>query len=275
MNQNAPRPASSSEPAEALRDTGTVQRVLRLLAALADRPGQASSAVARDLGLPRSSVHRLLAMLRDEGFAAQAVDGTFSPGPELQRIAGRLSGDAPYARLAAPLLHGLTARFGETSVLAVLSRSHLKMFYAAAAFPPDPMRYNLEFNRFEPLLWGATARVILAQLSAAEVSAAIGRGEPSPLDGRPLDEDELRQTLATIRSQGYALSHGHRTRGAVGIAAPFFGGDGEVAGDFGLLIPAFRFDAAKVPAIAAALADAATALSGQLGFDPGRRRAGQ
>ena len=46
------------------KETGTVRRVLGLLSALADRPGESAQSLATRLNLPRSSVHRLLAYER-------------------------------------------------------------------------------------------------------------------------------------------------------------------------------------------------------------------
>ena len=46
------------------KETGTVRRVLLLLSCLADHQGDSAQSLAARLNLPRSSVHRLLAMLR-------------------------------------------------------------------------------------------------------------------------------------------------------------------------------------------------------------------
>ena len=150
---------TASPPQE--RETGTVRRVLMLLSSLADHPGASAQNLAARVNLPRSSVHRLLTMLRAEGFA-DSQDGGFGPGPEFFRIAGRIGARMPYRKLAEPFLQALSAQFHETSILALLAREQLKMFYAAKGSPSDPMRYNIELGALEPLTWGATARVILA-----------------------------------------------------------------------------------------------------------------
>src|ERR1700688_1255771 len=61
----------SSAPPSSLpeRETGTVRRVLMLLSSLADRPGESAQSLAARVNLPRSSVHRLLTMLRGDCFA--------------------------------------------------------------------------------------------------------------------------------------------------------------------------------------------------------------
>jgi IclR family KDG regulon transcriptional repressor len=215
--------------------------------------------------LPRSSVHRLLTMLRANGFADSEPGGGFGPGNELYRIAGRLGARMPYRKLAEPYLHALSERFRETSILALLAREQLKMFYAATGSPPDPMRYNIELGALEPLVWGATARVLLAHLDEQEIAAAIKRREPSPARGLELGKAELRQSLAQIRRDGYGITHAHRTPNTVGIAAPFFDGEGRVAGSLGFLIPEFRWASSPQDLVVRALVDAAAGMSRQLG----------
>jgi DNA-binding IclR family transcriptional regulator len=263
VNATEKREADSSPLQE--RETGTVRRVLMLLSSLADRPGESVQSLAARVNLPRSSVHRLLAMLRADGFADSEPGGGFGPGNELYRIAGRLGARMPYRKLAEPYLHALSERFRETSILALLAREQLKMFYAATGSPPDPMRYNIELGALEPLVWGATARVLLAYLDGQEIAAAVKRREPSPALGLELSRAELRQSLVQIRRDGYGITHAHRTLNTVGIAAPFFDGEGKVAGSLGFLIPEFRWANSPKDHVVRALVEAAAAMSRQLG----------
>ena len=240
-----------------------------LLSHLADRPRESAQSLAARLNLPRSSVHRLLAMLCANGFAEHEPGGGFGPGGELYRIAGRLGARMPYRKLAEPYLQALSEQFRETSILALLVRSQLKMFYAATASPPDPMRYNIEVGALEPLVWGATARVILAHLEEQEIADAIKRREPSPAAGLELGKTELRRSLAEIRRDGYGITYAHRSLNTVGVAAPFFDGEGRVAGSLGFLIPEFRWASSPQDRVVRALVAAAAGMSRQLGDVPG------
>lgn len=254
-------------------ETGTVRRVLLALTELIDNPGVSANATAKRLNLPRSTVHRLFTMLKQSGFAVQGADGAFAPGPELHRLAGRLRANVPYAELATPVLQELATSVGETCVLAIVTPPSLGMYFAAAASPPDPMRYNVELNRVGSLAWGATARAILAYLPATEIEAVIRSAERSPNGARTLDPVRLRAELEQIRKNGFAVSHGHRTANAVGVAVPFFAADGSVVGDVSLLIPEARFRKERLGELVAALRHAAAQISVRLGYvrpdDPG------
>jgi DNA-binding IclR family transcriptional regulator len=248
------------------KETSTVKRVLLLLQCLVDHPGESAQALAQRLNLPRSSVHRLLATLRENEYAGHEAGGTFGPGLEIYRMAAKLGGHMPYRRLAEPYLQALSAQFHETSLLTLLERRQLKMFHAASGSPDDPMRYNIGLNVLEPLVWGATARVILAHLSPQEIDSAIAAGGPSPVQGLAPDPREIGEALARIRREGYAVTHSHRTPNTVGVGAPFFDADGAVVGSLGFLIPSFRWEQSDAERVITALREAADALSARLGY---------
>jgi len=248
------------------KEPGTVKRILLLLQCLVDHPGESAQALAQRLNLPRSTVHRLLATLRENDYAGHESGGTFGPGLELYRMAARLGGHMPYRRLAEPYLQALSERFHETSLLTLLERRQLKMFHAASGSPDDPMRYNIGLNVLEPLVWGATARAILAWLSPAEIQAAIDASGPSPVQGLTPDAAEVNAALVDIRRDGHAVTYSHRTPNTVGVGAPFFNAEGQVVGSLGFLIPTFRWEQSDAEGVLAALREAAGALSRQLGY---------
>lgn len=253
------------------RETGTVKRVLMLLRCLVDHPNESAQSLARRLNLPRSTVHRLLATLRDNDFAMCEPDGTFISGLDLYRLAGKLGAQMPYRKFAEPCLQALSAEFRETSILTLLVRQQLKMYHAATGTPASPMRYNVGLNAMAPLVWGATGQVLLAYLTEDEIGKAIRCGELSPVQRLVPDESELRDALARIRREGYAITDSHRNANTIGIAAPFFDTTGEVVGNVGFFIPHFRWDSASQDAVADALKSAAADITRKLGGLPPAR----
>jgi DNA-binding IclR family transcriptional regulator len=71
--------------------------------------------------------------------------------------------------------------------------------------------------------------------------------------------------LAAIRARGYALSFGQRIPGAVGLFAPVFAADGQVAGSIGYTIPEQRFRRASEAALSRRIRELAAGLSTALG----------
>lgn len=247
-------------------DTGTVNRVLRILSAFAARDRWPLNELARELDLPRGSVHRLLKLCRPLGFVDQDAEGLYTPGIELYRVAGKLSAEMPINRLAGPLLQGLRDATDETAMLVLLSRQDLRIFMSDIAWPSHPLRYTAPLNQLQPLTWGAAGRSILAFMQPDEIEEAISQGAPSPLNGRALDVPELRRTLETIRQRGYATSYAERAPDMHGIAVPFFDQDGQVRGNLMLTVPHFRYDEKEQQRHLALLRDAATELMRRLGW---------
>ena len=54
--------------------------------------------------------------------------------------------------------------------------------------------------------------------------------------------DDLREELKKIRQDGYAITHGEYVTDALGIGAPVFNSDGELAGSIGIIAPEIRVD---------------------------------
>ena len=54
--------------------------------------------------------------------------------------------------------------------------------------------------------------------------------------------DDLREELKKIRQDGYAITRGEYVNDAVGIGAPVFNSEGELAGSIGIIAPEIRID---------------------------------
>ncbi len=256
-------------------ETGTVARTLQLLACFSEQTVWPLAALARRLELPRSTVHRLLNLARAEGFVDSDGQGVYRPGLGLYRMAGRLAVEMPLRRIAQPLLDDFTRTYAETSLLTVLDRAALQMFFAAKADAPAQMRYVIAMNTLGTLAWGASGRAILAFLSLEEIAEVTARADPSPADGRPLDRKELKASLAEIRAKGHAITHHQRTLEGVGVAVPFFDASGRVAGNVTVTVPRFRFRKQDAPAFVRSLSAMADEVSAALGSSAGKRAAKQ
>jgi len=95
--------------------SGTVDKAVRILEALARRAGSASLAeLAATTKLPKPTLHRLLASLSVNDLVEQGSDGRYALGVGLVRLGlGALNGD-PLVRLARSELERAVRAFGET-----------------------------------------------------------------------------------------------------------------------------------------------------------------
>src|SRR3954465_13335582 len=114
-----------TETASRARRQGGVpaaRQTLALLQALARQPGAVpAAALARDLGLPRSTTYHLLAELVDAGFVVPLPEERgCGLGVSAFEMGSAYSRQEPLARLARPVLARLVEAGGNSAPLAVL-----------------------------------------------------------------------------------------------------------------------------------------------------------
>ena len=94
----------------------SIRRAFQVLECLSLHPGASVAGVARETGLPRATVTRVLATLADVG-AARRDGGGWTVGPGIAALARGI--EPPLAERAGPHLAALAAELGETVMLAV------------------------------------------------------------------------------------------------------------------------------------------------------------
>ncbi|MGF6779279.1 DNA-binding IclR family transcriptional regulator [Paraburkholderia sp. GAS334] len=257
--------ASVVEPATAT--TGTVSRAVQLLTLLADSPGtMAVKQVAEQMQLAPSTAHRLLQLLRKEGFVEAAAEGhKYSIGPQFYRVAARVMSLVRAPDIALPMIQEVADTFDEAVVFGLYLPEQGAVSFVARADGKQMLKYQIDM--FEPLslVWGASGKAILAYLPTDVVQTVLANEGPSPACGAALPSRRaLTAELNTIRAQGYAVSTGEKLPDARGIAAPVFGPRG-ILGCICLTSPKSRLPHGNIEAIGREVARRATTLSRALG----------
>jgi DNA-binding IclR family transcriptional regulator len=103
-------------------DVPAARHTLHILTYLAAQRGPVPAAViAQALGLPRSTVYRLLGVLGELGFVLHFPEARrYGIGLAAFELSSGFSRQEPLARLGRPILAGLVDRIGESAHLAVL-----------------------------------------------------------------------------------------------------------------------------------------------------------
>src|SRR3954464_11844400 len=150
------------------------RQVLALLQALARQPGAVpAAALARDLGLPRSTTYHLLAELVDAGFVVHLPEERrYGLGVTAFEIGSAYSRQEPLARLARlarPVLARLVDAVGHSAHLAVLHGREVLYVVEQRASGRPPLVTDVGV-RF-PAQLPAGGRAILAALPHPQVRA--------------------------------------------------------------------------------------------------------
>lgn len=206
-------------------DVPAARSALRILRLLAERGRPMPAAVvARELGIPRSSLYQLARAMMDEGFLVHYPEDRAYGLSDLVAEMGSASAQGDrLARLAHPLMERLVTQAGVPVVahLAVLTGAEVT-YVDKVAVPRAPTTVSSIGVRL-PAHLTATGRAMLAGLSNAQVRALypsrdglVRRVGPGP---RTLAE--LDHLLADVRERGWAPEEGDVMGGysSVGAAA--------------------------------------------------------
>ncbi|WP_395106688.1 IclR family transcriptional regulator [Actinomadura sp. SCN-SB] len=193
--------------------------VLRLLAASAGP--LPASAIARDLGLPRSTTYHLLAAMAEDGFVAHVPEERrWGLGVAAFEIGSAYLRHGPLERLARPLLRRLVDRVGEIVQLGVLHGA--ETLYLLKEQPPRHVTLVTDVGVRMPAHLTASGRSMLAHLPPAQLRALF----PGPFVTRtghgPTSLRELRRGLREDARRGWSMEDGYITEGLASIAACAF-----------------------------------------------------
>jgi IclR family transcriptional regulator, acetate operon repressor len=211
------------------------EKVLHVLAAFEITPRWTLAALAEHLGLPKSTLHRLLGSLRAMQFVVQdPADTSYHLGPRVYGLANRARDFDTLADAAMPTLRALVAETGETAFMTV--RDGLHSLCVARVNTPKGVRLLIDVGTASPLHLGASNTVLLAFLPEVERSMILSQTVLQPRE-RQRAEAEMRD----IVGDGFAYSSSQLTPGAAAIGVPIVASDGTVIACLSVGAPAYRF----------------------------------
>lgn len=246
-----------------------VLNTLKVLEALGERGVAGVSELARDVGLPKTTVQRALGTLHQAQWIRPA-NGGLRQGWELTSKVlqvARFAGAGDTLRDAAlPVLQELNERTGESIHLLVRDGDGVVLVERLEGV--HPVRTVRAIGSVTPLHAGATGKAILAQLPDDEVDALVARGLQRLTPSTITDPDDLRSELEQVRARGYAVNEGESWVGLCALGAAVCDAEGTPVAAVSISAPADRIPPAVRPEWGALVADAARRISERLGGRP-------
>jgi IclR family acetate operon transcriptional repressor len=243
----------------------SVQRAVSVLRAFAEAEEWGASALARELSLHKSVVHRLLITLSTGGLLTQdARTGTFRLGPAMVALGRRAEQTGGLRAIARPALQRLAEESQETVSLCVMRDDHGLCLDVIDS--PQSMRFTISPGDSFPLHAGCIGKVILAFQPTPFIEDLLRRGALERLTANTIaDPAKLRRELARIRRRGYGFSDAEITPGARSVGAPVYDSDGRVTSSLVISAPSLRMTDASLDGFTRMVCDAAARLSRALG----------
>lgn len=227
-----------------------IARAAAVLRALKDGGGgQSLGQIAERVGLPRSTVQRIVGALAEERLVIAGAQGGLRLGPEIDALAEATRHDV--AVTCRPLLAALAEATGETADLSVLRGA--RMIFLDQVPGTQRLRTVSSVGEAFPLTTTANGRACLARLPE-ERAEALARAEWERTGG-PGDAAALRATLDRVRATGLAYDLDEHTEGISAVGFAFADRSGDLHA-VSVPVPSTRF-AERRGAIEAALRDVA------------------
>jgi IclR family KDG regulon transcriptional repressor len=266
-----PRGASAAAKAERAtprarsRSNGTpagspgVHAALSVVELVVSQGGLGLGDLARELQLPKSTLHRICAILVARGWAVRDEQGRYEPGVRAIGVGSRAA-DLPIIIGFRNAVSGLMTRHDETTCLAVVDG--LESVFLAIEETSQPIRLQTWVGRRAPAFASASGRVILAARPPEAVVAEYG-GRPlvRPTGERLRSVGELQEILDRVRSDGYAENHEETAAGLYTASVPIVNENGTVLAAMTMCVPTSRMNADRRDRILDDLLAAGAALS--------------
>ena len=243
----------------------SVDRAIEILELLARSGESGITEIAEHLGVHKSTASRLVYTLQERELVEQHGErGRFTIGLGMLRFTGAVARQSEIVRVGTPVCEALARKFGETVHIAVLDGSDV-INVCEARGTSAVATQNWTGQRTPPHT-SSSGKVLLAAASREKQEAVLSQGLEPCAPRTITDPDRLREELAQVRREGYAVAIEEFEPGLNGVAVPVRGGGDAVIAAISVSGPAYRVKRQRMRALVDELQAGAEGLSARLGY---------
>ena len=236
--------------------------MLEILATL----GQAGvTEIAAELGVHKSTVSRLIAVLESRGYVEQASErGKYRLGFTIARLARASSGHLDLVKLSQDVCDALAPDVGETTNLAILDED--RIVNIVEAIGPEQITLRTWVGQSCPAHATSSGKVLLAGLEPADVRARLAATLESFTANTVVKLADLERELADVRERGWASVVEELEVGLNAVSAPVYDAEFERHCGTECFGTGYRFSPDRFAEIAKKTTAAAEVISRRLGW---------
>jgi len=205
----------------------SLTRALTLLERLAEAPaGMQLTDLSYQLGMPATTVHRLLSTFEELNFVEQDADqGLWFVGLKAFTVGNAFLSRRNFVASARPHMHSLVEQCGETVNLGVIDDG--EVVFISQVESQEVMRMIVKLGSRSPIHASGVGKAMLASMSKQRVAQILERRGLVRYTERTIDNPALlRAELERVRHDGYALDDEEHAVGLRCVAAPIFDENG-------------------------------------------------
>lgn len=257
---DATGPSETSQGAD-ITGSRPVMRMFAVLEFIASQGDFVSiQMLARETGLPKPTLHRMLNSFVAEGLLIRQTDPRlYGTSPRLRAFAESLLFNATQTGARHTVLRALVNELGETCNITTLSGD--EVLYLDRVETPEPLRFHLGPGSRVPIHCSASGKLLVSQMSKESRHALLSRAELEEFtDATITDFDALEAELDRTRERGFGIDDGEFIHGLVCFAVLVPGSRGHFGQCVAVQGPDFRISSSDVERFVPPLRRAAQAL---------------
>lgn len=198
-------------------------------------------AIAAECGVPKSSLHRMLQALKEEGWVYQGgEDDNYRIGLRLLVLASQSRLRMGLVKQLHPVMKRISEFCGQTVILSVLEGKQTVCLHTIES--NKRIRVDSQVGSRGPLHAGASGKALLAFAQTELREEVLSEPLESYTPFTITEPGRLRAELEKIRKNRYAVSIEELDPGAAAIAAPILDQRGELVAGLSIAGPRFDFE---------------------------------
>lgn len=246
----------------------SVQNALRILNLFSPQTKELSLAeIASQTGINKSSVHRLLTHLEEEGFVEKDnVTRRYRLGLSLLQLSGVVLSHLEIHHAAKHDLELLAEKTGKYAHLGIIENGEL--VYLRKIEGKEPITLTSFIGRSNPAYCTGCGKIILAyqpEITETVIENGLTKYGPHCIT----DPDQLRSDLERIAVQGFAICVDEIYEGVISIAAPVRDFTGNVIAGISVVGLKHQFKQNEIAETIPLVVNAGWSISNQLGYHEG------
>lgn len=203
-----------------------VTKAMEVLRLLAETGGETSTnALARRLGIPRTSCYRILRSLIAGDWIRATPDGRHALSLGLWPLLASLRPAATLAAAVEPALQALAARIQLTAKVSVRQGDDAVTIARVAS--PRATSVVVRLGGTFPLVYGSSGTVLLSELGGDELDRILATAPPACWELQV--PGDIRERLRQLRMHGWCADFGTFRPSCHAVSAPLRGIDGRIA----------------------------------------------
>ncbi len=249
----------------------SLRRALTLLERLAEAPeGMQLTDLSHQLGMPAATVHRLLSTFEEMNFVEQDAErGLWYVGLTAFTVGNAFLNRRDFVAIARPHMEALVEQCGETVNLGVIDDGEVVFINQVES--REVMRMIVRLGSRSPIHASGVGKAMLANLSEQRVAKILERRGLQRFTDMTIDNPaRLREALAQVRQQGYALDDEEHAVGLRCVASAIFDENGQALAAISLSGPKARMVDSRLSELGYAIQQTADEITRALGgYRPG------